>query len=81
MALRNSLQGHWERLVLASSHSYSATEGEGMASCCRLRQDTGKNLFSAGVVRHWHRLPRKVVESPTLEVFKGYLDVVLGVMA
>jgi len=36
-----------------------------------------KTLLSERVVVHWHRLPREVGESPSLEVFKNHGDVTL----
>ena len=30
------------------------------------------------MVTHWNRLPREVVDAPSLDAFKGRLDVALG---
>ena len=37
----------------------------------------GKNSFTLSVTEHWNRLPRDVVDSASLKVFKTWLEAVL----
>jgi len=43
----------------------------------KFRLNMKKNFFPLRVTEPWNRLPREVVESPSLEIFKTRLDKVL----
>ncbi|KFQ01725.1 hypothetical protein N329_03797, partial [Haliaeetus albicilla] len=40
----------------------------------RSRLHIMKNFFTMRLVKHWHRLPREVVDAPSLETFRVRLD-------
>ncbi|KFV71259.1 hypothetical protein N307_10527, partial [Dryobates pubescens] len=44
----------------------------------RFKLGMRKKFFTVRVVRHWNRLPREILDDPSLKAFKARLDEALG---
>jgi len=55
-----------------------STRGDGQKIKHRkFRLNKRKNFFTLRVTEHWNILPREVVDSPSLEIFRTVLDEIL----
>jgi len=75
-----SILGVGVKRMQPASFQWCPVTGQGAKATNKHRKfhlNIRKNLLTLRVTEHWNRLPREVVESPSLEIFKTRLDKVL----
>lgn len=71
-------EGRQIRVRLRSQGTKRGTRGNGLNLCHgKFRLDTRRTFSMGRVTRHWKGPPREVVECPSTEMFKEWLDVAL----
>lgn len=75
------LKGAWEeeraRLFLLMPSDRTRDHGHKLKHW-KFPLNIRKHFSTVRVTKHWHRVPRKAVESLSLEVFKSHVDTVLN---
>jgi len=74
--LKGGCQGDGDKLFSVVPSNRTRSNGHKLKHR-KFQLNMRKSFFTLRVAEHWNRLPRGVVESPSLETFKTCLDKVL----
>ena len=74
--LKGAYKQEWDQLFAQSDSDRQA--GMALKYKGRFRLDNRQRFFTRRVMRQWNRLPREVVNAPSLEAFKARLNGILG---